>query len=91
MTKVENSRLDIMDDLVGDFVEWVAAGERSYAEVMESWSTHCPQLPVWEEAIDRRFLVRERRSDTTMIRVTPTGRALIRGRAATRLRNPSAQ
>ncbi|MEX0838292.1 MAG: hypothetical protein WD034_02060 [Parvibaculum sp.] len=80
MTTMENGRLHIMDDLVGDFVEWVAAGERSYAEVMESWSTYCPLLSVWEEAIDRRLLVRERRGDTTMIRLTPAGRALIRGR-----------
>jgi len=89
MLEVENGRLKMMDNLVRDFVEWVAAGDRSYAEVMENWSTYCPQLSVWEEAIDRRLLVRERLEGTTMIRVTPTGHALLRKDAATRGKDPS--
>lgn len=35
--------------LIGDLVEWIAARERTYEEVMEAWRTSCPKLPVWEE------------------------------------------
>jgi hypothetical protein len=48
----------ILDPLVLDLVEWVAAAPRSYDEVMGAWRTSCPRLPVWEEAVDRGFLTR---------------------------------
>jgi len=35
-----------------DLIEWLASGERSYKEVMDAWSTSCPNLPVWEDAND---------------------------------------
>jgi hypothetical protein len=38
--------------LIQQFLEWVAARLRCYAEVMEAWSTSCPRLPVWEAAVD---------------------------------------
>ncbi|WP_420405570.1 hypothetical protein [Nisaea sp.] len=51
-----------MDDtpmpLILDLVEWVAEKPRPYDEVMEAWRTSCPRLTVWEEAVDRGFVVR---------------------------------
>jgi hypothetical protein len=51
-----------MDDtpmpLILDLVEWVAERPRPYGEVMEAWRTSCPRLTVWEEAVDRGFVVR---------------------------------
>ena len=53
----ETDRL-ILDPLILDLVEWVAAAPRTYDEVMGAWRTSCPRLPVWEEAVDRGLLVR---------------------------------
>jgi len=38
--------------LIRQFLEWVAARPRCYADVMEAWRTSCPRLPVWEAAVD---------------------------------------
>ena len=32
--------------LVLDFLDWLAAGPRPYAEVMEAWRTSCPRLSI---------------------------------------------
>ena len=44
--------------LIQQFLEWVAARPRCYADVMEAWRTSCPRLPVWEEANERGFIDR---------------------------------
>jgi hypothetical protein len=49
-----------LDALVFDLVEWVAKEPRRYNDVMEAWRTSCPRLSVWEEAVDRGLLVRQR-------------------------------
>jgi hypothetical protein len=33
-----------------EFLVWVAARPRTYAETMEAWRTSCPRLPAWEDA-----------------------------------------
>lgn len=47
------------DALILDLIEWVGREPRSYSEVMEAWRTSCPRLPVWEEAVDRRYVARD--------------------------------
>ena len=32
------------------FLAWVAAKPRTYAEAMDAWRTSCPRLSVWEDA-----------------------------------------
>jgi hypothetical protein len=32
-------------------LEWIAERDRSYAETMEAWHSHCPRLLVWEDAV----------------------------------------
>ena len=49
----------ITEPLILDLVEWVAARPRPYTQVMTAWRTSCPRLPVWEEAVERGFVVRE--------------------------------
>jgi hypothetical protein len=49
---------DNLNDLVLDLLEWLGAGPRPYAEVLDAWRTSCPRLPVWEEANDRGFIQR---------------------------------
>jgi hypothetical protein len=66
-----------VDALVLDLLEWVASGERSYAEVMEAWRTSCPRLPVWEDATDRGLIVREYANGRAIVRITSSGLALL--------------
>jgi hypothetical protein len=40
-----------MSDLTVQFLDWVAARPRGRAEVIEAWSSTCPRLTIWEDAI----------------------------------------
>ena len=70
---------DVVDALLRDLLAWLAVTERPYADVMDSWRTSCPRLPVWEEAIEQGFLIRARTGDEAVIRITPAGRAFLAG------------
>ena len=50
--------VDPVEALILDLVEWVAKAPRSQADVMETWRTSCPRLPVWEEAVERGLVAR---------------------------------
>ena len=68
-----------LDPLVLDLVEWVAREPRSYADVLDAWRTSCPRLTVWEDAIDRGLLERERSVGAgVMVRATAEGLAFLR-------------
>src|SRR5262249_18367046 len=76
--ETHDSRLDA---LVLDLVEWVAHQQRTYAEVMEAWRPSCPRLPVWEEAVDRGYLVSEAISQAGVcVRATPAGRRFLQAK-----------
>ena len=49
-----------VDSLLLDLLEWIGPNPRPYAETLEAWRTSCPRFPVWEEANDRKFIVRHR-------------------------------
>ena len=72
---------DAVEPLILDLLEWVANGERDYAEVMEAWRTSCPRLPVWEEANARGLVTRIVRRGAPQVAITPSGRALLQRRA----------
>jgi D-3-phosphoglycerate dehydrogenase / 2-oxoglutarate reductase len=72
--------VDALESLILDLLEWVASGERSYEEVMEAWRTSCPRLPVWEDANDRGLVTREYVSGRCIVRITPSGLALLEQR-----------
>jgi hypothetical protein len=61
------------EPLILDLVEWIAAGPKPYAEVMEAWRTSCPRLTIWEDAVDRGLVVR----GGTLVEITPAGRAFL--------------
>jgi hypothetical protein len=71
---------DVVEALILDLLEWVAKDERSYEEVMDAWRTSCPRLPVWEDANDRGLVTREQRKGRCVVRVTPSGCALLEQR-----------
>jgi hypothetical protein len=68
-----------MDALTLQLVTWVSDRPRTYGEVMEAWTTTCPRMPVWEDAVSDG-LVRvegEGRMRERTVSVTPRGRALL--------------
>jgi len=64
--------------LILDFLEWVAAEPRPYAEAMDAWRTSRPRLTVWEDSVDRD-LVRRRRDMRLgpLVEATAGGLALL--------------
>ncbi len=48
-----------IEPLILDFLEWLAPGPRPYADVMDAWRTSCPRLTVWEDSLDRGYVVRQ--------------------------------
>ena len=84
----------VVDALVIDLLEWLAARERSYEEVMEAWRTSCPRLPVWEEANDRGLVAREEVDGGCVVRLSASEQALVertRGRdSPVKIPTPSA-
>ena len=68
---------EVVEALIVDLLEWVANRERSYDEVMEAWRTTCPRLPVWEDANDRGLITTEVVQERSIVRITPSGLALL--------------
>jgi DNA-binding PadR family transcriptional regulator len=70
----------VVDALIVDLLQWLASGERSYAEVMDAWRTSCPKLPVWEDANERGLVATETVNGRSIVRVTPAGLAFLEQR-----------
>jgi hypothetical protein len=67
-----------LDPLILDLIEWVAREPRTYAEVIDAWRTSCPRLTVWEDAVDRGYLVRQLTDGHALyVSVTPAGRQFL--------------
>ncbi len=64
--------------LILDLVEWVEKEPRAYAEVMDVWKTSCPRLTVWEDAVDKGFLIRKHDDHGQRVLVTPAGRDFLK-------------
>jgi hypothetical protein len=70
----------VVEALIFELLRWLAKRDRSYEEVMDAWRTSCPKLPVWEEANDRGFVVREEVNGRCIVRITSSGLALLEQR-----------
>nr|WP_294546441.1 hypothetical protein [uncultured Rhodopila sp.] len=69
---------EILAPLTTDFLTWLAAEPRDYADVMEAWRTSCPRLTVWEDAIDAGLITRTHSAGrATRIELTARGRSLL--------------
>jgi hypothetical protein len=74
---------DILTPLTMDFLGWLAAAPRPYAEVMDVWRTSCPRLTVWEDAIDAGLVAhRHEPGRPAMVEMTPRGAALLKAHRA---------
>ena len=68
----------IIQPLIIDFLHWLDAEPRAYAEVMDVWRTSCPRLTVWEDAVDGGLIERRRTEAGAIVVLTPTGRLTLR-------------
>lgn len=69
---------DITAPLILDFLQWLAAEPRAYAEVMDGWRTSCPRLTIWEDAVDGGYVVRKRDGlQEAVVEVTPLGQQFL--------------
>ena len=66
-----------VDALIFDLLEFVAREEQPYSEVLETWRTSCPKLPVWEDANERGFISRVRVNGHAVVRLTDAGAAFL--------------
>jgi hypothetical protein len=71
---------DRLDPLILDLLEWIATRPRPYSEVMDAWRTSCPRLTVWEDALDRGFVMRRSvAGEELLVDLTPVGRSFLEG------------
>lgn len=77
------------ESLILDFLAWLDAAPRPYAEVMDAWRTSCPRLPVWEDAVDRGLVGRRRCPETGESLVEPSARGRMLLADGGRVRVPS--
>ncbi len=74
---------DILTPLTLDFLAWLQAAPRSYAEVMDVWRTSCPRLTIWENAVDAGLVVHLRvPGEPATIGVTDKGLKMLAARHA---------
>jgi len=74
-----------IEPLILDLLEWLHKEPRRYLEVMDAWRTSCPRLPVWEDAVDRGFVARERMGGRdAIVQLTVEGREFLHRNRAQR-------
>jgi hypothetical protein len=62
-----------MDATTRELLAWVAERPRSYRDTMDAWTSHCPRLTVWEDALAAGLV----QVDGRAVQVTPAGRAAL--------------
>jgi hypothetical protein len=64
------------------FLDWLAARPRSYAETMEAWRSSCPRLSIWEDALGDGLVRLEPGAtrDESRVTLTAQGHALLETR-----------
>lgn len=71
------------------FLLWIAARPRTYAETMEAWRTNCPRLSAWEDATANGLIDMSPGESTVrgeaVVILTDKGRELLACGSSTRL------
>ncbi len=65
--------------LMREFLAWVAARRRTYAEAMEAWRSNCPRHTVWEDALASGYIRVEDGGGLrqSVVTLTSEGRAVL--------------
>jgi hypothetical protein len=72
-----------MDALTLQLINWISDRPRTYGEVMEAWTTTCPRMPVWEDAVKAGLVELEGggRMRERKVALTQAGRSLLEAAA----------
>jgi hypothetical protein len=62
-----------MDAPTRELLMWLAERPRSYRDTMDAWSSHCPRLTVWEDALAAGLV----QVDGRDVQVTAAGQAAL--------------
>jgi hypothetical protein len=67
--------------LMIEFLSWVGARPRTYAEAMEAWRSSCPRHTVWEDALADGLIRVEGEGSLRQaaVSLTPRGQAILDG------------
>jgi hypothetical protein len=67
--------------LMLEFLAWVSAHPRTYAQTMDAWKSSCPRHPVWEDALSAGFVEIEMAPasvvDQSRVDLTAKGRSFL--------------
>jgi len=79
--KIEADFVDLGEKTLKNIAQLVrvTSGSRAYADVMEAWRTSCPRQPIWEDAVDGKYVVRRRdERRAIVVELTPRGRQMLK-------------
>lgn len=62
--------------LMGQFLDWIAGGQRTHADVMATWQSSCPRLSIWEDAMIEGLVRFAGDADRSVV-LTERGRAVL--------------
>jgi len=69
---------ETLSPLTLDFLAWLDASPRDYADAMDAWRTSCPRLTVWEDAIDAGLITRTHAPGQPLtVALTPAGQNVL--------------
>lgn len=61
-----------------ELLAWVESHRATYAETMAAWTSHCPRLTIWEDAlIDGLVRVERTAAGESRVGLTDRGRAAL--------------
>ena len=62
-----------------ELLRWVSSSSRTYTEAKEAWTTHCPRLSAWEDALEAGLVavVRNGAPSGSSVTLTDAGRAVL--------------
>jgi len=68
-----------INTLTLDFLTWLSARPRTYAETMDAWRSSCPRLSIWEDALHDGLITIDGSGDgrPSTVALTPRGRMLL--------------
>ena len=66
-------------ELTRQLLEWIDAGDRTYAQALEVWRSSCPRHTIWEDALEAGYIDCAR-DGAAALTLTSSGRAFVRAR-----------
>jgi hypothetical protein len=67
----------VADASTSELLTWVSSCQRTHAEAMDAWRTHCPRLTVWEDAVLAGLVRVVRGPDGQRVVLTAAGEAAL--------------